>query len=235
MSHGPAPDGPPGAGVRAVVFDLDGTLVDSRLDLAEAVNRARADLGLPALEVAAVVGMVGEGARNLVRRALGGAPEPELLERAFAAFLRHYERVCLDRTRPFPGVDGLVRRLAARRPLAVLTNKPERFSRRIVDGLGWSDQFVELVGGDSLSSRKPDPAGLRHVAARLALPVENLLLVGDSRIDAETASAAGAGLVLVAWGFAGAAEREALSGRRWVASPEELEALLAPAPARVAQ
>jgi phosphoglycolate phosphatase len=212
---------------RAAVFDLDGTLVDSRLDLARAVNLARGELALPPLEVAEVVAMVGEGARNLVRRALGGAPPPELLEPAFAAFLRHYDRVCLERTRPFQGVDPLVHRLADRGvPLAVLTNKPERFSRRIVAHLGWSDCFAEVVGGDSLPTRKPDPAGLRTIAARLGLEPSAALFVGDSRIDAETADAAGAGLVLVDWGFARRDEREALEDRRWVATPAELDELL---------
>ena len=216
---------------RGIVFDLDGTLVDSRLDLAQAVNLARAELGLSPLAVAEVLGMVGEGARNLVRRALGGAPEPELLERGFAAFLRHYDRVCLDRTRPFPGVDALLERLSARLPLAVLTNKPERFSRRIVEHLGWGRRFERVVGGDTLATRKPDPEGLRAIAARLGAPPAALLLVGDSRIDARTADAAGSGLVLVSWGFASPAERADLAERRWIGAPEELEgALEAPPP-----
>jgi phosphoglycolate phosphatase len=210
-----------------VAFDLDGTLVDSRLDLAEAVNRARADLGLPPLAVAQVLGMVGEGARNLVRRALGGDPEPALLERAFESFLAHYDRVCLERTRPFPGVDGLVRRLAGRLPLAVVTNKPERFSRRIVEHLGWGALFAAVIGGDTLPVRKPDPAVLRLAAERLGVAPGELLLVGDSRVDAEAAEGAGARLVLVAWGFARPAERVALADRRWIAAPEELEASLA--------
>ena len=215
------------APVRAVAFDLDGTLVDSRLDLAEAVNRMRGELGLPALEVERVIGMVGEGARNLVRRALGDDPAAALLERAFEAFLRHYDEVCLVDTRPFPGVDSLVRRLALRLPLAVVTNKPERFARRIVGHLGWDGCFGALVGGDTLATRKPDPAGLRRVADRLGVAVEELLLVGDSRVDADAADAAGIPVVLVDWGFARPAERAELAARTWIAAPRELEARLA--------
>ncbi|HLF57989.1 MAG TPA: phosphoglycolate phosphatase [Thermoanaerobaculia bacterium] len=213
--------------IRAVAFDLDGTLVDSRLDLAEAVNRTRGGLGFEPLAVASVVGMVGEGARNLVRRALGDAPEPALFERAFAAFLNHYDEVCLDRTRPFPGVEALLERLAARLPLAVVTNKPERFSRRIVDHLGWKERFRVLVGGDSLPTRKPDPGGLRHAADRLGTSIEGLLFVGDSRIDAQTAVAAGAPLVLAVWGFAALAERAELADYRWIDDPSELDAIVA--------
>jgi len=189
------------------------------------VNRARADLGLPALAVATVLGMVGEGARNLVRRALGGAPAPELLDRAFERFLVHYDEVCLDRTRPYPGIDGLLRTLAATtgRPwLAVLTNKPERFTRKIVAHFGWSSAFDELVGGDTLPTRKPDPEGLHRIAAHAGASAEETLLVGDSGIDAATAAAAGARFLFVPWGFAAEADRGVLAAGPAVRDAEEL-------------
>ncbi len=219
-----------GARLRAIAFDLDGTLVDSRLDLAAAVNLARADCGLPPLAVEAVIGMVGEGARNLVRRALGGAPEPELLERAFERFLLHYDAVCLDRTRPFPGIDELLEELAAapgRPRLAVLTNKPERFTRKIVAHLGWSSRFDEIVGGDTLPTRKPDPAGLLRIATNGGAAAEETLLVGDSGIDAATAAAAGACFLYVPWGFAHAGERAALEAGPAVRDAGELAGRLA--------
>jgi len=210
------------------VFDLDGTLIESRHDLATAVNRVRADLGLAPLGVATILGMVGEGARNLVRRALGGAPEPALLEHALAIFYEHYDEVCTQQTVGFAGIDELLRRLAASRPLAVLTNKPERFARKIIDHLGWGGLFRMVVGGDTFPTRKPDPQGLVAVAARLDVAVGEVMLVGDSRVDAATADAAGCPLVLVAWGFADAAQRQELARRPWAADTEELERFLAP-------
>lgn len=199
------------ARVRAIVFDLDGTLVDSRLDLAEAVNRARGELGLEPLADEAIVGMVGAGARNLVRRALGGEPDEALLDRALEHFYRHYDAVCLDRTRPYPGIDELIRALPADLPLAVLSNKPERFVRRIVEHLGWGARFEVVAGGDTWPTRKPEPHGLLDVARRLGVAPADVLLVGDSRIDAATAEAAGTGFLFVEWGFARAEERERLS------------------------
>jgi len=215
------------ARVRAVAFDLDGTLVDSRRDLADAVNRMRAELGLAPLAVDVVLSMVGAGARNLVRRALGGEPAPETFERGFAAFLRHYDAVCTCQTRPFPGVEAMLAALPGGLPLAVVTNKPERFSRRIVAHLGWEGRFVDIVGGDTLPTRKPAPDGLLRVAARCAAEPRELLFVGDSAIDAAAADAAGCALVLAAWGFAGADERRALGARNWIERPERLDAFVA--------
>jgi phosphoglycolate phosphatase len=183
----------------ALVFDLDGTLIDSRRDLTTAVNRMRAELDLPPLALEQVVTMVGEGARRLVERAL---PErPERVEQALARFLGHYWEVCLETTRAYPGVPEMLSALAARYPLALLSNKGETFSRRILDGLGLSRFFREILGGDSLPTRKPDPAGLRLLAERLGVAVERLLLVGDTWIDAEAAGNAGCAFALVEWGF----------------------------------
>ncbi len=201
---------------RAVAFDLDGTLIDSRRDLATAVNLTRSDLGLETLTVEAILGMVGEGARHLMRRALGGAPAPELLDRALERFYDHYDGVCTDRTRPFAGIDPLLRDLAVRMPVSLLTNKPERFARKIIDHLDWGGLFRTILGGDSLPTRKPDPQGLIHVARLSEVPADALLLVGDSKIDAGAADAAGCSLVLVEWGYADARERAELSDREWI-------------------
>jgi phosphoglycolate phosphatase len=214
------------AGARAVAFDLDGTLVDSRHDLATAINLARGDLGLPPLEVDAILGMVGEGARNLVCKALGGEPEPALLERAVERFFHHYETECTRATRPYAGIDELLAALAPRWPLALLTNKPERFTRRIVDALGWAGRFDPLIGGDTLGVRKPDPAGVARIAERHGLAPAAVVLVGDSRIDAATAAAAGCPFVFVEWGFAGMAERHELAGAPSLRQASELLALL---------
>jgi len=213
--------------IRAVAFDLDGTLIDSRHDLAAAINLMRRDLGMGPLAVDAVLGMIGEGARNLVRRALGGEPADEPLERALASFYRHYEGECTRRTRPFPGIDELLAELAPRLPLALVTNKPERFSRKIVEHLGWGGRFEPLIGGDSLRSRKPDPAGLFAVCSRHNVAAGELVLVGDSAVDAATAAAAGASFVWAEWGFARDAERAALAGAPSVADPAALARRLA--------
>jgi phosphoglycolate phosphatase len=184
-----------------IVFDLDGTLVDSRRDLATAVNATRQALALAPLPVEEVTAMVGEGARTLVRRALPPEVAGEAFEGAFATFLDRYWEVCLDATEAYPGIRDALAYLAGRFPLAVLTNKPERHSRRILEGLGLAGYFETVVGGDTLASRKPDPAGLLAIALRWRVAARELVLVGDSHVDAETARAAGAEPVLVAWGF----------------------------------
>ena len=221
-----------------VVFDLDGTLVDSRPDLATAVNRMRAELGLEELPEAAVGAMIGEGAKILVERGLADAPmvsslqQLERLKRAQQSFLAHYAMVCTVATRPYDGVEELLRAAAQRWPLALLTNKPIAMTRILLEHLGWGRTFREVVGGDSLPFRKPDGRGLRWIAAALGAEPSSVVLVGDSRIDAETASAAGARFIWVEWGYAAGEDRRALAGGESVATPAaliaRLGALLAP-------
>ncbi len=213
---------PPGA----IVFDLDGTLIDSRLDLATAINRMRTELGMAPLAVAAIVGMVGEGARLLVSRALGPEFPPERFEAAFSSYQSFYADVCLDATVPYPGIPELLAELARRYPLAVLTNKGERISRTILEGLGLAGHFRVVVGGDTLPTRKPDPEGLIRIAGLLGLPVENLLLVGDSRFDALPAQAAGCRFALVEWGFATPEEQREMTADLKVRDAGELAAAL---------
>ena len=161
----------------AIVFDLDGTLIDSRRDITTAINRMRAEEGLPPLALEAVVTMVGEGARLLVERALGPGFSPEAVDKALGRYLGFYDEVCLDATRPYPGIESMLAALSRRYPLALLSNKGEAFSRKILDALGLTRYFREILGGDSLPTRKPDPAGLHILAGRLEVPVERLLLV----------------------------------------------------------
>lgn len=185
----------------ALVFDLDGTLIDSRGDITTAINRMRAGYGLAPLSLEQVVGMVGEGARVLIERAVGAELPAGRLDEALAVYLDHYREVCLDTTRPYPGVEAMLADLAGAFPLVLLSNKGEALSRRVLEGLGLARRFREILGGDSLPTRKPDPAGLLLLAGRLGVPAGRLLLVGDTRIDAETAQAAGCPFVLVEWGF----------------------------------
>jgi phosphoglycolate phosphatase len=184
----------------ALVFDLDGTLIDSRRDITTAVNRVREVHGLPPLEMEQVVEMVGEGARLLIERALPELPA-ERIDEALALYLAHYRQVCLVETRPYPGIEEVLARLAPAYPMALLSNKGEELSRIILRGLGLDRFFREILGGDSLPTRKPDPSGLRLLAERLGVAVERVLLVGDTRIDAETARQAGCLFALVEWGF----------------------------------
>jgi phosphoglycolate phosphatase len=214
----------------ALVFDLDGTLIDSRRDITTAVNRTRAGYGLPPLALEQVITMVGEGARLLIERAFGvdGAEiPPEQIDEALAIYLDHYRDVCLDETHPYPGVEEMLATLAGRYPMALLSNKGEALSRKVLAGLGLDHHFREILGGDSLPTRKPDPAGLHLLADRLGVPIDQLLLVGDTRIDAETAENAGSPFILVEWGFPRPSGIEALNADLRVARVEEiLQALL---------
>lgn len=210
-----------------VVFDLDGTLIDSRADLAAAVDRLRAELELPPLSRAEVVAQVGRGARDLVRRCLPQDVDGAPFEAAFLRFRNLYDEACLVETRLYPGLARLLENLAKDRPLAILTNKPEGTSRKILVGLGVAELFREIVGGDTLAARKPDPVGLHHLAARLAWPIRELTLVGDSAIDQATAHAAGARFVFVEWGFAAAPERALFMAAARAATTVALATVLA--------
>lgn len=210
----------------AVVFDLDGTLVDSRPDIALAVNRMRSELALSALPEATIGAMVGEGARVLVDRALADALPAVSRPRALERFLAHYATVCTVATRAYDGVEELLAACHRRWPLALLTNKPIAMTVEIVEHLCWRRYFRVLVGGDSLAFRKPDGRGLEHLAQALEVAVDRVVLVGDSRIDAETANAAGAAFVWVEWGYAAAEDRRGLASGLAARTPAALLARL---------
>jgi phosphoglycolate phosphatase len=185
-----------------VAFDLDGTLVDSRTDLAAAVNHMLESACLPLLEPRTLQRYVGEGARVLVERALGPAHQ-DLVEPGLKIFMAYYGAHLLDATRPYPGIPEALAALVERRvALSVLTNKPVAMSRAILEGLGLAARFVGVVGGDSLPVRKPDPAGLEHLRALTGTPRPRMLLVGDSGIDVRTARAGNVTFCGVTWGLA---------------------------------
>jgi phosphoglycolate phosphatase len=212
----------------ALVFDLDGTLIDSRRDITTAVNRMREELGLPPLQLEQVVTMVGEGARKLVERALGPDFSREEIDRALARYLVHYWDVCLETTQAYPGVPEMLAALGRSYPLALLSNKGEALSKKVLEGLDLAGHFREILGGDSLPTRKPDPAGLRLLAQKLGVPVRRLLLVGDTWVDAETAKNAGCPFALVEWGFPRPPRLNAVQADLRAARAEELVAALAP-------
>jgi len=184
-----------------VVFDLDGTLVDSRVDLSAAVNHVLRTFGLPELPLEIVCQYIGEGARVLVQRALGPAHQGRLDE-GLETFLTYYGVHLLDHTVAYDGIpETLVALADAGVVLSVLTNKPAAMSRAILDGLGLLSQFVAVVGGDSLPLRKPDPAGIDHLLATTRTSRARTVLVGDSLIDLQTARAAQIAFCGVAWGL----------------------------------
>ncbi len=193
---------------RGIIFDLDGTLIDSRRDIATAVNRMRSERDLPPLSVAAVDRMMGEGARVLVRRALPPGLGKDELRQAVTSYLAHYEAVCLDTTVAFAGVPAMLSSLVEGFALGVLSNKGEALCRRILDALGLARHLREVVGGDTLPTRKPNPGGLFLLADRFGMAAETLLLVGDSDVDARTAQAAGCPFALTIWGQSGQAGQD---------------------------
>ena len=208
-----------------VVFDLDGTLIDSRADLAQAVNHMLRTFRLPELSLEEVTGYIGEGARRLVQRALGTDQEDHL-ENGLRLFMEYYSAHLLDQTQLYPGIATALRELAQRGVLlSVLSNKPEAMSRAILDGLGVLSVFRAVFGGDSFPARKPEPAGLQHLRSLTGTRLEKMLVVGDSLIDLRTAGAAGIDFCGVAWGF-GAEGLHAAGARPIIDRPAALVAVV---------
>ena len=210
---------------RLIVFDLDGTLIDSSQDLADSANALITERGGAPLPVDRIVRMVGEGAATLVRRALGAAGLA-WDDRSLPRFLALYDERLLRTTRLYPGIEATVRELAAESVLAVLTNKPEAPSRRILGALGLGPFVQTIVGGDGPFARKPDPASLTHLMTLHGAPPAGTVLVGDSRIDVETARAAGTRMCVARYGFGydAAAVPVLDSGAEYVDAPAEIPA-----------
>jgi phosphoglycolate phosphatase len=206
-----------------IVFDLDGTLVDSRRDLTESTNQLIQELGGAPLSEAAVGHMVGEGAALLVRRSLAEARVPET-PASLPRFLEIYDQRLVQHTRAYVGIPEVVRAARSYARLTVLTNKPAGPSERILISLDLRDLFDEVVGGDSPWPRKPDPASLLAMIERAGATPKTTLLVGDSIIDYETAARASVRCCLAAWGFGYGSVSEASRTREeWIAnSPSEL-------------
>ena len=185
-----------------LIFDLDGTLVDSKLDLAQAVNATRSHMGMSPLDNERVYSYVGNGAPVLIRRAMGAqATEPEVQE-ALEFFLEYYREHYLDYTTLYPGVrEALDRLRAAGKRMAVLTNKPVRISRAILEGLGVAGHFFQIYGGNSFDLKKPDPVGVSALMKETGIPADRCLMIGDSSVDIQTARNAGVASCGVTYGF----------------------------------
>lgn len=212
----------------AVIFDLDGTLVDSLPDLVAAVNTVIAERGKPPLGLVEVALMVGDGSPKLIERALAArglaeAPLAPALER----FLSIYEADATRLTRPYPGVPEVLERLAAAGcGLAVCTNKPTRATRAVLDGLGLARYFAAVVGGDSMPVKKPDPGPLRAILERLGVAAGRAAMVGDHRNDVAAARGAGMRAIFAGWGY-GAATLDGLEPDATIDRAAELPAALA--------
>lgn len=185
-----------------IIFDLDGTLIDSSEDLAISTNATRAHFGLPAIDPARIYSYVGNGAGVLIQRAMEGNVSEEGLADALKFFLKFYRAHALEHTRLYPGVRDVVTELGqSGHLLAVLTNKPARISFDIIGALGLGSYFMRVYGGDSFPAKKPDPAGARALMEEAGAGGSATLLVGDSSVDVKTARNAGVRSCGVAWGF----------------------------------
>ena len=206
----------PVARLKLLVFDLDGTLIDSAQDLCNSVNATLREFNLGPLPDPVIAGFVGNGAPMLMRRSLAlaghvapGEVDEELFKKAYAFFLQYYREQKLDFTYAYDGVLDALKALhelhdapgSPPRTMAVLTNKPVRPARGICEGLGLADYFLHIYGGDSFPLKKPDPLGLRSLMEETGATAEETVMIGDSQVDVQTARNAGTWSLGCAFGF----------------------------------
>jgi phosphoglycolate phosphatase len=187
-------------GVRVLIYDLDGTLIDSKLDLALSINAMLEHMGRASLPHETIYGYVGNGAPVLVRKSLGAGATNADADRGLAYFLSYYRTHMLDNTVAYPGVREGLESLKSQ-AMAVLTNKPVRFSQAILDGLGLSQYFRFVYGGNSFERKKPDPMGVEKLLRDLSAVPREAMMVGDSEVDVRTARNAGIWACGVSYGL----------------------------------
>jgi len=208
-----------------VVFDLDGTVIDSARDLAESIGELLESYGAPALPLDEVVAMVGEGAAILVKRAMSQANINPPPDEALARFMQIYDRRLVDHTVPYEGIRESLGVILRRGPLAVLTNKPLGPSIGILEAMQLRGFFSKVIGGDSDYGRKPDPAGLLSLQA--LAPGDQMVMVGDSPVDWKVAVAAKVPFVFARYGFGAAKFGAVPPNTPWVIDhPRELDRVL---------
>lgn len=218
--------------IRLVIFDLDGTLIDSRLDLVHSVNAALRHIERPELPAEVIASYVGDGAPILIQRALGGEViDEELVRKGLQFFLSYYREHKLDHTTVYEGAKEALAKIqrgsnGAARTMAVLSNKPVGPSRAIVEALGLGSFFTQVYGGNSFATKKPDPEGARKLLEENGVRPEQAAIVGDSHVDVETGRNAGMWTVAVNYGFAPHTLDESSPDVR-VDTPSELAQLFA--------
>ncbi len=186
--------------IRAYIFDLDGTLIDSKMDIVNSVNAMLRATGRREQPIETVAGYVGHGAHRLIASALGSSATEADIASALSIFLEHYEAHSLVATRAYPGVKEGLAALSAY-PLAVLTNKPIKATLQILESLDLAEFFAAIYGGDSFATKKPNPSGAFTILAELSTPPQFAAMVGDSDVDIQTARNAGMQAVAVTYGF----------------------------------
>jgi len=194
--------------ISAVAFDLDGTLVDTLPDLQEAGNRMLRALGSEPVDSATVRSFIGDGVDRLIHRLLTGDPAGEAGPGVFAAaradFVRSYEQVLVQSSRPYPGIEEGLDELRKRGfQLACVTNKPSGFTLPLLRELGLAERLDLILSGDSLPRKKPDPLPLEHCARSFGIPIRQLLMIGDSANDCQSARSAGCPVFCVPYGYRG--------------------------------
>ena len=192
--------------IKLVLFDLDGTLIDSELDLANSVNAMLRHFGRKELPLEVIDTYIGDGAPMLIRRALGDPAHAQVIQEALNYFLLYYREHKLDNTRPYDGILQTLQGIATcdgiTRQMAVLTNKPVRASRDILAGLGLSQFFFQTYGGNSFETKKPDPLGAQTLMCEAGAEPDETVMVGDSEVDILTARNANLWSIGVTYGFA---------------------------------
>jgi phosphoglycolate phosphatase len=188
--------------VRALIFDLDGTLIDSKRDLIHSVNAMLGEMGRARLDEETISGYIGHGAPLLVSRALGSTAKEDELRRALQFFLAYYEEHKMDSTCAYSGIPDALAALSRKKvPMAVLTNKPVKISVRILESLGLASYFRVIYGGNSFETKKPDPFGANKILAEFGAQPRETMIVGDSEVDVQTARNAGTIAAAVNYGF----------------------------------
>jgi phosphoglycolate phosphatase len=189
--------------VRALIFDLDGTLIDSKLDLIHSVNATLTEMGREKLSDEVISSYIGHGAPMLISRALGGVAKEDELARGLGYFLEYYEEHKLDNTALYPGVTETLAKLSEQRiSMAVLTNKPVKISVRILEALGLAQYFQAIYGGNSFETKKPDPLGAKAILREFKVKNSGgSMMIGDSEVDVQTARNADMIATAVNYGF----------------------------------